>query len=382
VHVCLDGRCITDHFPGIGRYVHSLVEALAEHAPDDRFSVLVTPGQRGGRFSLSALAERPNIGLVPVSAGVFNPLGQWRCRSAIRSTGADLFHATYWLGPWWPGRPSLLTCYDLIGRRAPGMVPSLKGRLLDAAVWLSLRRARRVLAISEAVARDLTESAMAPTDRVRVTPLAVGAAFRPPTAQAVATLKARLRLPQRYLLYVGIDKPHKNLATVIRAWGRLLVRRPELTEGMSLVLAGPRDRRYRRLTEAYVTHFATPDAVRILGPVDEADLPTLYGGAAAFVFPSRHEGFGLPLLEAMACGAPVLSSDATSLPEVAGDAALLLDPLDVGAWSAALERLLADPALAADLRARGLERAARFNWGATAEATLAAYRELLAETAA
>ena len=185
MHVCLDGRCITDHFPGIGRYVHSLVGALADLAPDDRFSVLVTPGQRSGRFPLSLLAERPNVFLVPVGAGVFNPIGQWRCRSAIQRTGADLFHATYWLGPWWPGLPTVLTCYDLIGRRAPGMVPSLKGRLLDAAVWLSLRRAGRVLAISTAVADDLVTTGLAAAGRVRVTPLAASSEFQPPSAAAV-----------------------------------------------------------------------------------------------------------------------------------------------------------------------------------------------------
>ncbi len=376
MHVCLDGRCITDHFPGIGRYVHSLVGALADLAPDDRFSVLVTPGQRSGRFPLSLLAERPNVFLVPVGAGVFNPIGQWRCRSAIQRTGADLFHATYWLGPWWPGLPTVLTCYDLIGRRAPGMVPSLKGRLLDAAVWLSLRRAERVLAISTAVADDLVTTGLAAAGRVRVTPLAASSEFQPPSAAAVEALKVRLHLPPRYLLYVGIDKPHKNLATLIRAWGRLLGRRPELTDGTRLVLAGPRDRRYRRLTDAYVAHFARTDAVMILGQVDESDLPALYGGAAAFAFPSRHEGFGLPVLEAMACGTPVVVSNATSLPEVAGDAALLLDPLDVSGWSAALERVLDNPELADDLRSRGQAQAARFTWRATAEATLAAYREL------
>lgn len=377
MHVCLDGRCITDHFPGIGRYVYSLAGALADESPADRFSVLVTPGQRGGRFNLGELATRPNVALLALGAGVFDPRSQWRGRRVIRRSGADLFHATFWLGPWWPSCPTVLTCYDLIGRREPGTLPSVKRRLLDAAVWLSLHRAARVLAISQAVAADLTASGLVPAARVRVTPLAAGPAFRAPTPDAVAALRRRLDLPPRYLLYVGLDKPHKNLVTLIRAWGRLIARRPELTAGLPLVLAGPRDPRYSRLTDAFVAQFARDDAVRILGPVDEADLPALYGGAAAFAFPSRHEGFGLPVLEAMACGTPVVAGDATSLPEVAGDAALLVDPMDVGAWSAALERVLDDPLLAADLRARGKARAAEFTWQHTARATLDGYRQLL-----
>jgi alpha-1,3-rhamnosyl/mannosyltransferase len=381
VHVCLDGRCITDHFPGIGRYVYLLAGALADESPADHVSVLVTPGQRGGRFNLGDLTARPNLSLVGLDAGVFDPRSQGRGRKAIRLSGADLFHATYWLGPWWPGRPTVLTCYDLIGRRAPGMLPGVKRRLLDAAVWFSLRRASRVLAISQAVAGDLADSGLVTATRVRVTPLAAGPAFRPPSPEAVADMRRRLDLPPRYLLYVGLDKPHKNLVTLIQAWGRLIARRPELTAGLPLVLAGPRDPRYARLTEAYVTRFARPDAVRFLGPVDETDLPALYGGAAAFAFPSRHEGFGLPVLEAMACGTAVVAGDATSLPEVAGDAALLVDPLDVTAWSTALERVLGEPQLAADLRARGRARAARFTWQATARATLDAYRELLGDPA-
>ncbi len=373
--VCIDGRPMTDHFPGIGRYVHRLIDAMATMSPDDRFEVLVQPGQRLGRFSLAALAAHPNVFLRPLAAGIFSPLSQVRGPSAIVASGADVFHATYWLGPWFTGRPTVQTCYDLVGRREPGSLPGFRRQVLEAAVWLSLRRAQRVLAISETVAGELRASRLCPPERVRVSPLAVDEGFVRPAPASIAELRGRLDLGRPYVLYLGIDKPHKNLVTLLRAWGRLAGSRPDAAAETMLLLAGPQDPRYHPAIEASIAAFCPQASVRCLGPVAEQDLPALYAGARAFAFPSLHEGFGLPLLEAMACGCPVLAADATALPEVAGDAALLLPALDVAAWTAGLATVLTDQGEAERLRGAGLRRAARFTWQRTAEATLAAYRE-------
>lgn len=248
--------------------------------------------------------------------------------------------------------------------------------LLDLAVRLSLRGARRVLTISEASRRDLIAAYGLAPDRVTATPLAADGRFRPAAAADVAALRERLGLAGRYVLYLGINKPHKNLATLIDAWGRLAADGPDAT-GVELVIAGRWDPRYDDV-RARAAVLPAGARVRFLGPVADADLPALYSGAAVFAFPSRYEGFGLPPLEAMACGAPVVVANASSLPEVVGDAGRLVPADDVRGWADALGEILGRPEVAADLRARGLARAAIFTWAATARQTLHVYRSVVA----
>ncbi len=381
MHVVIDGRVIRDHFPGIGRYAYHLIEALARQAPADHFTVLHNPGQRDSRYDLSDLAHRPAVRLCPVDAGVFSPAAQWQVRHAIRSARADVFHATYWVTTYWPGAPTALSVYDLIGLRQAQAVPVLRRVALGAALRLALRAADHVLTLSRASQEDLLAATGRQPEDITVTPLGVDARFSPADETALSEVRARYGLPDRYALYVGTNKPHKNLGVLVEAWRHLAGRHAPVTSvpeehSVSLVLAGPWDRRYdepRRLAGRL-----PPEArVRFLGPVPEGDLPALYGGAAVFAFPSHYEGFGLPPLEAMACGTPVVAADATSLPEVIGDAGMLVDPDDAAAWAKALARVLAEPELAADMRRRGLAQASRFSWDATARRTLAVYRTLV-----
>lgn len=381
MHVAIDGRVITDHFPGIGRYVYHLVDALAKIAPDDAFSLLHTPEQTraagisAARYDLAALAAHANVRLIPVDAPVFSLSAQWRVPQALRAARADVFHATYWVGAYRPGVPTVLSLYDLIGARVPGSVPGPRRRALDLAVRLALRNARHVLTLSEASKRDLVAVARVPAERVTVTHLAADARFRPADAAAVADLRTRLGLPSRYVLYVGINKPHKNLMTLVEAWGRVAEDHPEVAASTELVIAGAWDPRYPEV-QARADALPAAARTRFIGPVAESDLPALYSGAAVFAFPSRYEGFGLPPLEAMACGTPVVAADATSLPEVIGNAGRLVDPDDVAGWAAALAEILADDALADELGARGRVRAAGFTWEETARRTWGVYRRV------
>jgi alpha-1,3-rhamnosyl/mannosyltransferase len=371
MHVVVDGRVITPHFPGIGRYAYRLTEALSAAAPEDRFTVLLTEGQRDDRFDLAALGRAPNLRRATVRAPVFSLATQWRVPPVVRSLAADVLHATYWLPPLRPGAPLVLSVYDLIGLQVRGAVPAARRLPLALALRLALRSAAAIVTLSEWSRTDIVRRFDLAPERVVVTPLAAEAAFRPPAADAVAELRHRLGLPDRYVLYCGINKPHKNLSTLVAAWGRLA---PSLAGGdTALVLAGRWDRRYDAL-RAEIAALGPSAPARVLGPVAEADLPALLGGAAVFAFPSRYEGFGLPPLEAMACGAPVVAAAASSLPEVVGDAGLLVDPDDVAGWRDALGAVLGDPARAEQLRAAGLARAAVFTWRATAERTLLAYR--------
>jgi alpha-1,3-rhamnosyl/mannosyltransferase len=265
--------------------------------------------------------------------------------------------------PYRPGVSTVVTLYDMIPVQQPRGYSVLARLVFGTAVRLAARAAAQLITISEASARDLESRLGLPPARLTAIPLAADPVFAPQPSAAVAALRARLGLPAEYLLYFGSNKPHKNLPRLVQGF-------LGLEQAPPLVVAGHWDARFpeaQRLAEA-----AGP-RVRFLGPVAAGDLPALYSGALLFVFPSLAEGFGLPPLEAMACGAPVVCSQASSLPEVVGDAGLLFDPADTAALQAVLQRALADADLRQDLRRRGLARAALFTWRAAAEQTAAVY---------
>jgi glycosyltransferase involved in cell wall biosynthesis len=200
----------------------------------------------------------------------------------------------------------------------------------------------------------------------------VGAQYRPAPAADIAQARQRYALPERYLLFVGSVQERKNVRACLLAFADVCQR------GLPhhLVIVGAKQWRYAEILNT-LEGLAVKDRVHFTGYVEDADLPALYTGAEAFVFPSLYEGFGLPVLEAMACGTPVITSTTSSLPEVAGEAALLVDPKDVEALAAGMERVLTDPALRTTLRERGLQQAARFTWARTAQHVVDVYRAVL-----
>ena len=222
------------------------------------------------------------------------------------------------------------------------------------------------LVISEATRVDLVRYFRVDAARVVVTPLAAGAHMRPASAGQIEAIRRRYRLPELYVLYVGSNKPHKNLIRLVESWA--IVKRPAEAR---LVIAGHWDERYpeARLRAEELGR----NGIIFAGPVAETDLPALYSGATVFVFPSLYEGFGLPVLEAMACGAPVVCADSSSLSEVAEDAAVLVNPHEIEDMARGLSSVLADKSQQHDLKARGLARAGQFTWQNTAARTLDAY---------
>ncbi|MCS7283680.1 MAG: glycosyltransferase family 4 protein, partial [Anaerolineae bacterium] len=282
------------------------------------------------------------------------------------------YHSPYYLMPYRPGVPTVLTVYDVIPLKFPAQSTFQARMLFRWTMGMALHAARLVVAISEATARDLAHHFPVAPGRMTVISLAADPIFSPRPLAEVDALRRRYGLPESFVLYVGSNKPHKNLARLVEAWAQTT------DSGIcsTLVIAGPWDPRYpepRRRAEQLGL-----ENIRWLGPIPEADLPALYSAATLFVFPSLYEGFGLPVLEAMACGVPVVCSNTSSLPEVAGDAALLVDPTDARALAGAIERVLTDEALRASLRARGLERARQFAWEEAAQRTLEIYRQVLA----
>jgi glycosyltransferase involved in cell wall biosynthesis len=365
--IVLDVRTATDHFPGIGRYVVNLASALKRIAPDLDLTLLRDPSTPAQRLTL------PDLPTLDCAISPFKLSQQWRVRSILRRSQAALYHSAYYLMPYAPGLPSIVTCYDLIPLIFPHYFSAPQRLIFRMAHWLALRTAHITLAISEATKRDLVRFFHIDPRRIVVTPLAADAHFQPPSRAAIDRVRQQHVLPERYLLYFGSNKPHKNVPRLVEAFGQLGIRNQG--SGLGLVIAGHWDERYPEAKQA-TARLGLTDMVRFIGPVQDADLPALYGGAEVFVFPSQYEGFGFPVLEAMACGAPVVCSNRSSLPEVAGDAALLCDPTDVEALARAIEQALIDRDLRNTLRARSLNRAAQFSWEQTAQQTLEVYRSL------
>jgi alpha-1,3-rhamnosyl/mannosyltransferase len=358
----LDARTATPHFPGIGRYVRSLASALVPLlAPEERLTLLVDPLQP---LTLAGAAS------VSLAASPFSPSQQWRGRGSLAALSADLYHSPYYLMPYFPGAPTVLTVYDVIPLRYPQFSSGRSRLLFRLTTRLALRAARSVIAITENARQDFIGEFGVRPERISAVPLGVDPAFRPAAEAERDAVRAKFGLPARFALYLGSNKPHKNLVTLVRAW----MAAPQT--GAELVIAGAWDERYpeaRRLAEQ-----SGATTIRWIGRVAEADLPALYSAAEVFVFPSLFEGFGLPVVEAMACGTPVICSNVTALPEVAGDAAVLIEPEDTASIETALSRVLGSADLRADLRERGLARAAQFSWETTARRTLEIYRQAAA----
>jgi glycosyltransferase involved in cell wall biosynthesis len=357
---------------GLGRYAENLARTLLPLLGDElaffynrEAGIEPLPGLEGVPAATVNLGYKPwrmLVWLAQVGRIGFNR----------RIPGATLFHATEHLLLPLRGTPTVLTVHDLIFRRYPAHHKRLNRWYLNASMPLFCRRAGHLIAVSEQSKRDVIEAYGISPDKITVIYEAADPRFCPQPVEIVADVRARYGLPDRYLLFVGTIEPRKNLGRILTAFERLHA--AGLTD--ALVIVGKRGWLYDDFFTR-VEGSPAKQAVIFPGFIPDADLPAVYAGSQALAFPSEFEGFGLPVLEAMACGTPVVCSNTSSLPEVAHNAALLIDPLDVDALTDALRRVLSDPALAANLRARGLTQAARFSWARAAEETRAVYRRVM-----
>lgn len=293
----------------------------------------------------------------------------------------DLLHVQYNAPPLSPC-PVVVTVHDIAFERYPEFFSPRDLRILKRLVPLSARRAARVITVSQHARQELLDCYGLPPERVVVTYEAAAEHFRPVTDPAeLAAVRRRYGIGDRpYVLALGNLQPRKNMVRLVEAFRRLTAGERAAGRNASdaplLVIAGKAQWRESEIFRA-VEAAGLADRVVFPGYVADADLSALYSGAVAFVYPSLYEGFGLPPLEAMACGTAVICSNAASLPEVVGDAALTFAPTDVEALAQALADVLSNPGLREDLRQRGLQRAAQFSWRRCAQETLAVYREAL-----
>jgi glycosyltransferase involved in cell wall biosynthesis len=365
LRVALDARLLAYQRAGIGNYVLGLLEGLRQIGQEDSLVVLTSRKHDPADPALAGLRRRAM--LTPPhhrfeQAGLAIELAPLR---------VDLYHQPDFIPPLRRRFPAVATVHDLAFLRWPDLLTA-ESRRYYGQVAAAVRSAERTIAVSERTRQDLLELVDAPPERVEVVYEAAGAAFRPQSEATVAAARARLGLPERYFLFVGTREPRKNLARLLAAYARLTA----APSSPDLAVVGSPGWLAEELAPRAAS-LAIAERVHWLVGVPLAELPALYAGAVALVLPSLYEGFGLPVLEAMACGTPVVCADAGALPEIAGGAALLFDPTDVGAIADALGRIWREPALAEELRARGRERAAAFSWRRAAEETLDVYRRAL-----
>lgn len=289
-----------------------------------------------------------------------------------RAAGYDLYHEPNHI-PIACDRPTVTTIHDLSGILHPQWHPRDRARWYESEFAAGLRRTTRFIAASQFTRRELVDRFGVAHERVDVTYQAARPAFTVPSAESVRAARRALDLPQQFLLYAGTLEPRKNVAGLLDAYDALP---RSLRARCPLVLAGAAGWGLGELRRRIEARVASGE-VRALGYQDDAALATLYGGCTALVWPTLYEGFGLPPLEAMACGAAVIASRVSSLPEVVGDAGVLLDPHDVSAWTAAMQRAVEDGAWRDAASRRGLAQAARFTWEGFASATAACYRAAL-----
>jgi glycosyltransferase involved in cell wall biosynthesis len=270
---------------------------------------------------------------------------------------------------------SVVTVLDLAFMRYPETFPRLQREYLEFATKRAVRKANAVITISENTRRDVVETFGVPESRVFTTPLGVDESFVPASSTSIEEIRRRYGIQETSVLYVGTLEPRKNIPTLVGAFSRV---RKELGPACQLVLAGGKGWFYQEVFRL-IENLGLSDSVRFVGYVPREDLPALFGAASLFVYPSLYEGFGLPPLEAMACGCPVIVSDAASLPEVCGDAALYCDPHSPEDIADKITSLMSDDALRGKLRQAGFERAAMYTWDNCARLTVKVLEEALAQ---
>ncbi len=381
MHIALNGWFWDQPHTGSGQYLRNLAAALDALDADLRLTLVVPQ-------HITTLHHLPdNIDVLPVRTRFRGHLRkvwfeQRNFPRALEHLQADIAHVPYWGPPLRSPVPLVCSVLDVIPLAVPAYNDGFTTRLYTSLVRSAAKGATHLLTISEASKTDIVQYIGVPADRVSVTPLAAAPAFSPePAPDHDEAVRARYGLDDVYdfVLYLGSYAVHKNVELLLAAY-------TYVAQGMGpevpLALAGHTPPAWGTARFPDLPAYAdaldlSDDYVRWIGPVDEADKPALYRAASVFAFPSRYEGFGLGPLEAMASGTPVVACRASSVPEVAGDAAFLVAPDASREMGGALISLLTQPEHAARLRARGLARAADFSWARTAAGTLAAYEQVL-----
>lgn len=369
MHIAIDNRLSAYRIGGIPAYTQQLTRALAEVAPDERITTI----EHRRRDAATEPGLRQRRVWTP-------PHHRWEQRALsleLWGLRADVLHFPDFIPLFAVHTPSVITVHDLAFVRYPEILDAAARRYYGQ-IGRALERADAVIAVSESTRRDLTELLRLDPARVDVVPEAAASVFQPLDLppDASRTVGGHTLQRDRFALFVGTLEPRKNLLTLLRAMHLLREQGGHHGDTPELVVAGPRGWLDDDIF-ALVRELRLGDVVRFVGGVDQTELIWLYSACRVYLHPELYSGFGLPVLEAMQCGAPVLAADVASLPEVVGEAGLLLPPQDQAAWSDAWRTLWHDPDQRMRLRTAGFAQARRFSWQTAAQQTLAIYRRLV-----
>ncbi len=370
MRIAIDARKLRDY--GIGTYVRNLLRHLARIDDSSEFIVLCRQADCASVNGLGA-----NFRAVPEKAAPYSVREQLSVPMDLRREHVDLFHAPHYVLPPLARCRSVVTIHDCIHLRFPQYLPNrVAYAYARGSLWIATHRSDRVLTVSEASKRDILRYFRVPDKKIDVIYNAIDERFgQAPAPEEIERVRERYQLDGPFILYAGNIKPHKNLERLIEAFHSL--RRGGGFDDVRLLIIGDEISKYATLRRAVHRH-KLHKHVRFFGFVPDETLASLYRLASVFVFPSLYEGFGLPPLEAMASGTPVITSNVSSLPEVVGDAALLIDPYEPESIAEAMRRVLTDGSLRDQLRERGFARAREFSWDRSVRRVREIYDEVLA----
>lgn len=360
--IAIDARLVLPQPTGIGRVMRNTLRALKDIEADSTYSVLCRPGSLL-EFEGDPRFRRVEADIPQYSHRVFTGLPE-----LLR--GSDLVHFPYFFHPYRLPMPYVVSIFDTIYSYYPQSLSAIKRAVYEITIRLSIRNASIVITHSESARADIVRFFGAPESKIRVIPLGVEDRFRPYDDCEKAEFRSRHDLPDRFLLYVGNHKPHKNVPSIVDALAQI---RSDVPHSLVLLDDGSHD---CQCTGAKIESAGMSDRAVFLRGFPDSELPLLYSSAELFVFPSLYEGFGLPPLEAMACGTPVITSNASSLPEVVGDAGIMVDPRSVEELADAMLKVLQTPDLRQDMSIKGLNRVHSFTWEETARQTLNIYWDI------
>ncbi|MCB1070551.1 MAG: glycosyltransferase family 4 protein [Verrucomicrobia bacterium] len=367
--VCIDIQSAIAQRAGVGRYTRTLVEHLSrQRSPQDALSLFYFDFRRRGGAPACLGATERAIHLIPgrVVQRAWKSL-EWPPFNWFAGK-ADVYHFPNFILPPLTRGKSVVTIHDVAFLRYPETIEERNLRYLTRLMRKTVERADRIITVSEFTAREIQQLLGVPKEKCAAIPSGLDDAFVPARDEACRRFREQHHLPRPYLLTVGTLEPRKNIPFLVYLF-------ESLDSDIDLVIAGMKGWKTEPILHRIETSIRR-NRIHYLDYVADEDLPALYTGAEAFLFPSLYEGFGFPPLEAMRCRTPVISSCTSSLPEVLGDAAILAEPYDVEAWLEAISKVLGDSAFRTTLKAAGEARAAQFTWSETARRTWDVYRSL------
>lgn len=369
MRIAINTLAMRDRLYGVGNYIRNLIQSLA--IMDQTHEYLLFVSCANARH-VAGLGRNFRYKFVPSNRLRRLAWEQMGLVSELRRENIDVFHGPMFITPLRKQCAYVTSMLDMTFFLSPERHTLMKRLYFQRMTPVIARKADAILAISESTKRDIVTLLGIDARKVTVTPLGVSTAFRPITDEGeLARVRTRYRLPNSLILYVGLIEPRKNLETLVRAFES----DPQLNREHHLVLAGNLGWGYEALLSK-IKASPVRDRIHLPGYVADDDLPSLYCLATVFVYPSLYEGFGLPVLEAMACGRPVVSSNVSSIPEIVGDAGTLVDPADRDALVCAIREIVHNRGFASQLGLRARARSQLFTWESVARKTLAVYESI------